>query len=334
MKKKTFIKLAVLIVLIFLYLIGLKMSAHLLVLENQRIAIIQGVGYKGEEAARKVDELYQNSVVSVMWTSYKNRMAENQNLNKTSSVEQIKFVGDVRLLYSKSAPVNRNVNGCAIDKGTAFQLFGSTDVLGEVVTIAQESYIIQSIIETSNQVIVCQASSKDIGLNRITISKDKFLSYSELKQIVSVQLGMDAILIKMDWLLVFSRMLLLLFPTFVIVKLLHMIIQDIPKSTARIRILYIAIIGILALLFWFGILKYIKVPSEMIINKLSEFEKWAVVWKDVKRELLLLVSVEKGGPILEYWRYFYKSCVCSILILFAFKLYPKVMALPKWEKTN
>lgn len=328
MPRKKIIKIFYLLVVIYVYINGIKTSAQLINLENLCIVFIEGEGLNAEEAEEKVSLLSNEKVSSVIWKSNRNVIITNSSLGNSDCVEQISYVGNAKLINPQCHNMeNIHAPICTIDKETSYRLFGDLNELRGKVSVLGKDYIIDSTINDSEQVVINRASREENELNMLIVSNEKALSSIELVRKLSLVLGNDMKIIKFDWLLVISRIMLLLFPTIFIFRVIKMLLKDIAYRKWKIRLLYLIIIWGLLFLFYIAVIKNMKFPADIVVNKISEFQKWLEVFDNTKNDFLFLAGIEKSAPLMGYWKKFYITCACSLPILSIFLILPTLFTM-------
>lgn len=110
---------------------------------------------------------------------------ENQTLHRTGQTELVEVAGEMQLLLSGmdiygSVPSDSDSSGCVISQKTAWEMFGSQNVLGERLVINGTSYLVRGILETNRNICVIQGDrGKQYSCLRVQTSNATPLSVTQ-----------------------------------------------------------------------------------------------------------------------------------------------------------
>ncbi|HEX3077005.1 MAG TPA: ABC transporter permease, partial [Lachnospiraceae bacterium] len=86
------------------------------------------------------------------WNCLAEQQVENAVLSTTAKTRLLEVCGDMKQVYPKELvngviPVKGDSNGCLIDKNTAYEIFRTSEVIGNILTYQEKEYYIRGIID-------------------------------------------------------------------------------------------------------------------------------------------------------------------------------------------
>lgn len=267
-----------------------------------------------------------------IWGQKDNIVVSNEELSRTAGADAVIFCGNPEILFAECrTPVLEDTQGCLIDEETAWELFGSVQVIGKEISCQGSSYIIRNIIRTREKVVAFQAggffqksqkkpaegeenSSADFVLQRLTVQKPRENSIRELQMIWASQYGLNVQVLDMELLRGISGFLLLLIPvTLCVVLWVSLYRQFRIRKTLQQKAACAAISLALAVFLAFFLGKWVRIPDDYIPTLWSDFSFWTRLWKDKTEGVKLLIQIPKGMPDSEWMGKFWKAAGYSLL---------------------
>ena len=112
-------------------------------------------------------------------------------------ISVIEVVGKTDLLFDNINSLDENdLFGCAIDKKSAYDLFGSYNVIGKQINYNGDKYIIRSTFESpKNTLIINMKSNSLTTLNTVTVVRDHGTTDKNIKDLLLTKYGIAGELI-------------------------------------------------------------------------------------------------------------------------------------------
>ncbi|MGL5380143.1 ABC transporter permease [Clostridium sp.] len=267
----------------------------------------------------KSEEIEKKKLSFTGWKQIDDVEIEYTNLNRTTNVDVIKVCGDSSLLIKGPILFLDNKEGCLIDQETAYELFGSTDVVGQVLKYDNREVKIIGIHSGMNNTIVMQTDydSKEI-MDAIAIEVDGNVSKSikEFSNRYSIDnFGVDS---KIYYNI--ANIFIMILPFIIAILLLVKCIKEISlvKRKPFLFIIYIAFtVAIFAILIKITGIE-IKIPYDLIPNKWSDFGYWEGLFKEYTEKFETILYMKKYNIDIINIQSATKSIMFSILSIILF----------------
>lgn len=266
--------------LVLLLLISWFISFHCLRAADrfymQAIEIVDHAkGFTEQELQNMVDlrnEKDQNVPRYTAWTQKDDLVLENKELQKTWKGKVLFYTGENDRFFS-----NITEDSCALTKEAAYELFGSYDVIGEMIQIGGKEYLVERMVVNDM-----------MGNGMTVICKDAGLEYDRLhvntqgvqQEIAALAFQYaDHLWIDYDFLLKLLKKISL-WPfwlmTIIVAVRLWKKITDKGKGKGRLRwLLLLIIIGIVGGIVGLLLGAPLILPDSLIPTKWSDFEFWS-----------------------------------------------------------
>lgn len=218
---------------------------------------------------------------------------------------------------SGSLPNPEDYEGCVIDENVAYELFGTSRVVGNFLTYQGKKYCIRGIIISKEPIFMIHIYNKEHAYSNLElVYEDK----GDGKQLVNDFMVQNAL--ADDYTMVegcfYAKMLELLYRIpawFLGFYLLYQLLKCIWKRRTLPLQVLVLLIGFVAL--W-CVLNYLMefqvyIPERMIPTKWSDFSFWTekyTAFQDVLKQITYLTPVPKDVILIEYT----KRCIYYILI--------------------
>ncbi|MDO5423074.1 MAG: ABC transporter permease [Eubacteriales bacterium] len=125
-------------------------------------------------------------------------IATNVPAERTATVTVLTVSGNPSLLTGNfQIPAAGDISGCLLDSHTAWELFGSENVIGAAVTYGEKEYIIRGVLEGFRGTLIIQASKDEkTGFNRIAAADTGEQKSREIEENLKNRYQIDVILVK------------------------------------------------------------------------------------------------------------------------------------------
>ncbi|MCD8395918.1 MAG: ABC transporter permease [Lachnospiraceae bacterium] len=306
--------------------------------------ILDGEGLTAEEAeAICADEAGQNEPLAICFYGEQETAVSCEENGKNASVALVLAAGNLTLLSESAAHLNWLEASCMIDADTAWTLFGSRQVSGQILQMDGDSYTVCGTIESERNFVIRNAvladeraltsvllKNPDGGDSNIVSRAEQFLTRH----------GLSGKVISFVYLNAFARDLLLLAPLIFFLKglrkewrlLSHRQGRDneqdesLDEMTGEtlgkiqqnqfIEVMLCAMsAALLCLLVWMFRTKF-EIPSDMIPTTWSDFSFWSSWWQSQKQNFFLILGCAQGVmQISLIWKTFI-SVFCSMTVSF------------------
>lgn len=278
------------------------------------------------DTVSNMHNLEKNEDIKLSFTSWKqidNVTVENTYLNKNSTVDVIKVCGDSSLVINGPILFLDNKEGCLLDKETAYDLFGSTEVIGQVINYEDRELTVVGIHEGVDNTIVMQTDSNSkesmdaISVEVLDTASRSIKSFSDRYSINGN--GIDNRIYYN-----IANVFILMLPFIIFIMLLVIFIKEII-SVKRKPVLF-SIYIIITIIFFAIFIKILgiemKIPYDIIPNKWSDFDYWGELFTKYKEKIETLMYMKKYNidiPIIQNTIKSIVFSVLSIILFFKFK---------------
>lgn len=267
----------------------------------------------------KSEELENKKLSFTGWKQIDDVMIECTDLNRTTNVDVIKVCGDSSLVISGPILFSDNKEGCLVDKETAYKLFGSTEVIGQVFKYDNRELKITGIHNGTDNTIIMQTdydSNEEMDAIAIEVEDNVNKSIKEFSDRYSINsFGVDS---KIYYNI--SNIFLMILPCMILIILLTRCIKETLKVKRKplLFILYIACTVILVsiLIKITGI--QIKIPYDIIPNRWSDFGYWEKFFEDYTEKFETILYMKKYNIDIVNIQNSIKSIIFSILSIVLF----------------
>lgn len=312
------------IMMLFFYLLAVKMSALLETCEDTAV-IISSAPLDGQRLAKM--ERQEAEVDSpcdfAAWSQENQVTVMNPGLGRQHTVSAVMVRGRTDLLLRGDGWLDTDRAGsCLIDERTAMSLYGSCLVNGLTLEMNGEEWAVRGILYNVEDTVLCEMpGDSEKTYSMLTVGMTGSMSYESVRQDFMMRHGLAGQFIPMSTLRVLANILCLLIP---VITGLRILWQCMRAAYVYRRENFGIIIGvgavILASLFFLWILSQIELPADLSPTKWSDFSYWKSWWEKQREALLLLLLTEKQRPIQPYLMYFYQVCVyCLVGVIAALK---------------
>ncbi len=280
-----------------------------------------------------------------IWGQKEEMILENKNLSRIAQADAILLCGNPELVFEDCrVPNKEDSQGCLIDEEIAWELFGSNQVVGKEILIEGNSYIVRKVIPAKNRIIAFQVSSIDNEnvkrmvteelltepiLNRITISNSKNHSINDLYLAWTNQYNFSINILDIELLRGISGCCVLLIPiTICIFFGIYLFYQYEKKEIILDKIIIIIVVLILIVLMIFLLKNWVKIPSDYLPVKWSDFSFWTELWKEKRKAIQLLLQIPKSKLDYRWTINFFQSIGFS-LVAEIFLIIGGILSIPK-----
>ena len=226
-------------------------------------------------------------------------------------------------------------DGCFLDKKTAADLFGSEEAAGQIIWRGDRKYTVCGTFESFRNLMLCRAHKEDGAvLTAISCRVPELSGAASCVQEFMMRRSLTGEVLDFTFLAYLSHDLLLLLPLCLGIRLLQMIsntdVQEgfrskknsfsLSLSWAFLRCLQLILIVGIFVFLWANI----RIPSDMIPSRWSDFSFWGTWWETRKENLLLLLRTAQGeAQTMLLWNFCRSVCadagavICLLLSLYA-----------------
>ena len=268
-----------------------------------------------------------------IWGQRERAVLSNDNLSRNILANVIMMCGNPELLFEDCrVPGREDLQGCLIDQESAWQLFGSSNVVGKEITYNGKNYTIRKVIPGTEKIAAFQISrqekSKNEGeqadhfepletdecqLNRLTVHPPRDWTIQALQEAWSNQYGFVVELLDMELLRGLAGGCVLLVPiTVCLMFLLYLCHQYRSQEKMLGKITVAGLVLILAGMAWFFLKKWVQIPDDYIPTKWSQFYFWTALWEQKLEQGRLLLKMPKSVLDYSWIRHFSKTIICGL----------------------
>ncbi len=282
---------------IFAYCAGIFCYSQLRQYPDTYQAVDVSLTQEDYENMRETQEEEESVPDFVLWGKTQGVNVENPQLNRQISLSLWKIRGNLDILFEGFAKLQeQDIEGCYLDAGTARELFGSAEVIGNEIVCQGRRLIIRGILREKEAILAVrprqQESTDHIAWQGATASEaESFL----------LRYGITGSAVTGAFLKNILQLLLLCFP----ISLAVCLFRSLKGSLAE------GFRWILLFLSFFLILQWVEIPETMIPDKWSNFQFWKNWWEASKDNGAAFLSGEKTGKELAQTVCFLKGAVCA-----------------------
>lgn len=290
-----------------------------------------------EEAV--LDDAQQEEIPDFCIWQQREAVLENKSLSRSIKAQAIVFCGNPELLFEDCrVPAREDSQGCLVDEGAAWELFGSTQVEGKEVTYGEKNYRIRKVLPGRERMVVFQAvgqpgsqgtagAAQEAGgidqesgvqgqqeFHRVTLAKPEAQSVNDLLASWSSSFNVYPEYLDLELLRGMAGISALLLPaTASLLFFCYLCGQCRGQKGWRRKAAFAAAAVIFALAAWFFFKRWVRVPDSYIPAKWSDFSFWGNLAKEKGEAVRLLIGMPKAVPDNGWLSHFFVSTGCGIL---------------------
>lgn len=248
----------------------------------------------------------------------------NANLHRSAQADAILMCGNPELLFEDCRlPGSEDKQGCLLDEKAAWELFGSSEVVGKEVSYEGKPYFIRKVIPGKEGIFAFQAGSLwgsgnmeggqtengtsgeepqgegqhggDGVLNRITMQKPEEKSLQDLATLWDYKYGVSAEILDLQLLRGIGGFCVLLVPLTSCVYFLWYLCRQYRNQQQLVWKVVVAALGLMMAACFFVLLKgYVHIPDDYIPTRWSDFSFWSQLWRQKGEALRMLGQMPKS----------------------------------------
>lgn len=250
---------------------------------------------------------------------------------KSSKASLILTSGNPELVIPGIFALMWQKDGCCIDKVTAQELFGTAQAAGQTLWCGEKPYTVCGTFESPGRAVVRQCTDEDVPcLDTVSLRADRkdrdaksgsILQQGGLREEAEQFLmrnGLTGEVIEFTSLGTFAGDLLLILPLILVAGLIRFLFQY-QKSITQVggKLFCAGLILLTVLTAGWLTLHHLKIPSDMIPSKWSDFSFWSDWWKSQRQNLLrILRSAQGEAQLMMLWNLLI-SLLCNLFSIFA-----------------
>lgn len=259
-----------------------------------------------EAAAIREQELEQSEPQRVcFWGEVPDTALTCQLTGKHANARQMVVSGDSTLLLPETGQLAWREDGCYLDTQTADELFGTESASGQLVTCGERVLTVLGTFESLQKLLVRSAvpgdseqltavSLHDSDPNRAKRGLEEFL----------LRHGLEGTCMDFVFLSALVQNFLAILPLLLGLQLLRLLLAPglLTSSEHRKRpgkVLTWILCAVLSCGLLFLTVRFLKIPSDMIPTRWSDFSFWSDWWQRQRQNLLLLLGTAQGEAQLE-----------------------------------
>ncbi len=259
------------------------------------------------------------------WNCLNEQQVENEELAVKTKVRLLEVSGDMNQVYPmrmKRGAVTHeeDYKGCLIDETTAYELFKTTDSVGNLITYRDKEYCIRGIIKTKEQVVVIRIEDREHAYSNLELVYEDKLNGDLPAQDFMMQNGLAGsyMVLEGGFIAGILRLFYLLPAWFLgFYMLAGMIGQLWKRRNLPLQAVTLALLYLLAwvVVSWFMEFK-IHIPERLIPTQWSDFSFWTEKFNALQHymsDLDYLIPVPKDVLLVRYAR---RSLYYSLIALF------------------
>lgn len=257
-----------------------------------------------------------------IWGQKEKETITNEDLSRSIQTDVVLFCGNPELLFEDCrVPARRDSQGCLIDEGTAWELFGSANVEGKEISYQGKSYTIRKVIPGKEKIFALQICSlvehetakdglspeggmlkdrqpdetkEDIVLNRLTMQKPEEKTQQDMALMWENQYGLSVTVLDVELLKGIGGFCVLLVPVTSCICFLCYLFCQYRQQKRPVWKAVVAALGFtLAVSFFLLLKEQINIPDDYIPTRWSDFSFWTELWKQKQEAIRLLFQMPK-----------------------------------------
>lgn len=274
---------------------------------------------KSASEIQKTELKQDNPLLFTIWGEKENAKLSNKQYQRNSSATAVLVCNNPQLLFNGTAALApEDTRGCLIDEKTAYDLFGSTDVVGKQLEYQDRKLTVRGIlkgIDDERQMVVMQADGDAQNLDSITVQVPEGKEAETIVNELLMRHALEGKIMDLNLLKGITRIFILLLPIFFAFGIMFTFLRYAKEEKGQGISAYIwwgALIVMLIMTIW-GVTRFITIPKEMIPTKWSDFDFWTNLWKKKEEAFLFLIQSAKHQPQIDMILAFFHSVFFSML---------------------
>lgn len=267
------------------------------------------------------EEKEEKKVPFTAWKQIEDESIYFEYLGKKAEADVIEICGNSDLIVNGPILFLDNEEGCLLDKKTAYTLFGSTNVKGQVIKYGERELTVIGIHEGLDNTVIVQAlkdskNNDDVTGIAIGVNENEDGSVKVFKNRYSVMATSVSNRIYYNIAFWISLILPLIIISSVVFKLIKRI-----RKLKRKPVLFLIYIGItvVVIAIFIKILDLeLKIPYDLIPNRWSDFGYWSELFKKYSTDLREVMYMKKYNFDIPSIEASIKSIFFSIVALLLF----------------
>lgn len=234
----------------------------------------------------KTQEKEASSLCYALWGKTTGVEVENVQWSRRASVSVWRVRGRLDILFQGSAYLQEtDLQGCYLDAGTARELFGSTEVIGNEISCIGRKFIIRDLLDGEEDLLVIRPGDRETT-DHITLGDvDKEPVAASKIESFLLRYGISGRAVDPLFLRGILQIFLLMFPVSLSIRLFRSL-----KGGSLDGIRWV----LLFFMFWM-LLRRIQIPDAMIPDKWSNFQFWKNWWESARDNITAFMRQEKTG---------------------------------------
>ncbi len=254
--------------------------------------VTAGVLLKANKNIRQGDDLSHRTISA--WNCLENVKLECEELSSSAKVDLIEVLGDVTKVYpiellQGNVISSGDTEGCLIDEATAYELFHTVNVLGNLLTYKDQRYSVRGVLKSSEMVMITQAQEEDKTYTNLELSFKNQENAKQLAEEFIRQYGLaDGYSIIDGYLLSRGLSLIVRLPAWLLGFFLVYDLLSILYKRKKYPF-YVLVLVIILIIFWQLLSRMMEfelfIPEELIPTRWSDFSFWSNKFIDLKNWL-------------------------------------------------
>jgi hypothetical protein len=271
------------------------------------------------------------------WNRLEDQVIENQELYTKSKVHLIEVYGDVKQVYpieltSGSIPASDDYQGCLIDDNSAYELFHTSDAVGNFLTYQNKRYCIRGIIISQDSLCIFPVYEDNKTYSNLELVYEDKENGKKLAEEFMLQnsLGSSYTCIEGCF---YANLLRILYraPAWflgfvLLVRILRFLWyrRSLPLQVLALVLLFIVVWTALRWLMEFQL----YIPERLIPTKWSDFTFWTEKYRSFqnqRREITYLMPNPKDVILIQYVRRCINYSLIALAGMIAFVIHQKLI---------
>lgn len=276
-------------------------------------------GTEAKQLVKDFQEQYQTEIAVCMLKE--EATVNNLVLGNTTEVEEVRYAGIPDLAIQGGNHIQEDgKKACYIDENTARELYGSTKVKGQNLTLDETEYAIERVLSNATPIVVVPMDEDSLyEIDEIRIRKNDQMSLKMLEQALEVQYGITGKCMNIEFLVWLNKLIFafgIVFAFLLLLKASREVIEC-RNKTVEDWGKYI-VTGVIVCITIFIIWKMLAFPSSMTMHKISEFELWQEEFYQLKDDWYHLLRACKSSVMVEIMDSFVKALLYGGGVITAF----------------
>jgi len=290
-----------------------KNEVYMLYKENEFINGVRAIQMQTSEREEAVP------ISFTTWGVQEGIELRNKNLERTTRADAIVICGSPALLLESSGYLDiDDKKGCLISSDTAFELFGSTDIIGKSIEYSEREFIIRGILKDGKDTIIHQADSKtEAVMDAAAVHIPENKTAESIMQVFRERYGMKGNEVAIDTFSRSAKTAAMALPLLMGCCVCFPLLKSAYRQKNYPFLCGICLLGaILYMTLFLWICEFmLEIPADIVPTKWSDFDFWGELFSRKKEELMTLLQMEIREPervifepFLETVRYSLFSC--------------------------